>query len=99
MKVEEVELKSCLTFSNYTYKHCTPQQIINKEREMVQSFNWKINPDTLFFWLQAYVNHWDEFISNQSTFFDDLVIRFKFNDYQPEVILNSLTHPFVCFAQ
>lgn len=100
MKTEEVELKPCKAFESYTERACKEAQIAQKEKEMIYSFQWHTNPDTMCFWLDAHMSAWDAFIVKSRHF--ELVKRFKFEDnphnefYKP--VLNYLTHNFQCFS-
>lgn len=79
MKIEEVVWKSSSKFSEYTMFAFSTHQIANKEREMVLSFNWRLNPLTLSFWVDALCNQWDLYIASHCSF-PELVKRFKFLD-------------------
>ncbi len=97
MKVEEVELKSCGKFSEYTRRDFSPEQIAMKEREMVQSFCWRVNPVTMYFWLGSYCSLWDNYISQSPHC--QAFRKFKFNDDASDcLLLDWQTHPFVCFS-
>ena len=59
---------------------------------------WRSNPDTVCFWLDAFMNAWDHFIVNSRHF--EFVKRFTFYDDIRDIqILNHLTHNFCCFSQ
>lgn len=60
MKTEEIELKNGKYFAHYySANQCSAEAIARKEREMVQALRWRLNPDTLFFWLDALMDRWD----------------------------------------
>ena len=64
---------------------------------MVQSFCWRMNPVTLYFWLSSLCNVWDTYLSQSSH--QHLFKKFKSNnDVSDCVILDWQTHPFVCFS-
>lgn len=66
---------------------------------MVQSFSWRMNPDTLYFWLDTYCSQWDDFCIRYCQSYE-LIKRFKFvDDCDEEQVLNQITAPFACFSQ
>ena len=67
MKTEEIELKCGKYFAHqYSANECRAEAIARKEREMVSVLRWRLNPDTLFFWLDALMDRWDNMPEPQS---------------------------------
>ena len=61
-KMEELEPQVAPKFAKYTSDFCSAKEICSKEREVVQLLNWRLNPDTLYFWMEYYVRMWDQFV-------------------------------------
>jgi hypothetical protein len=97
MKIEEVELKTAVSFSNYTGRTYSPKQIALKEREIVFAMNWCLNPDTLYSWLNSLCDSWDSYIVSVPHKFDLSLVK-TFKKDHDNMLLNPLTHPFSCFS-
>lgn len=61
-KMEELEPQVAPKFAKYTSDFCSAKEICSKEREIVQVFNWRLNPDTLYFWVEYFTRMWDQFV-------------------------------------
>jgi cyclin E len=61
-KMEELEPQSATKFVNYTDAYCSATEICTREREILRMLSWRLNPDTLIFWLEYYVRMWDQFV-------------------------------------
>jgi cyclin E len=61
-KMEELEPQVAPKFAKYTSDFCSAKEICTKEREIVQLLNWRLNPDTLYFWMEYYIRMWDQFV-------------------------------------
>lgn len=59
--MEELEPQFVTKFSKYTLNLCTAEDICNQEKEMVKLLRWRLNPDTLYFWVDYYIRMWDQF--------------------------------------
>lgn len=97
MKSEEIELYPCRKFVDYTKGTCSNLHIVKKERQILGVLKWRINPDTLYFWLDHLMKAWDSWIEQrlpsveQCQFFR----RPSFRKHAP--ILDPITHPFAGF--
>ena len=61
MKMDEVELRRVTEFAFYTENAVSASQIAVQERQIVQTLNFNILPDTLYFWVDLLMDQWDSF--------------------------------------
>lgn len=60
-KMEELDPQIVTKFAKYTLDLCSAHEICNKEKELATLLKWKLNPDTLYFWVEYYIRMWDQF--------------------------------------
>jgi Cyclin, N-terminal domain len=73
-KMEELQPQIAPKFAKYTSDFCSAIEICRQEKEVVNLVKWRLNPDTLFFWLEYYVRSWDQFVLQQGL---DSMFSFK----------------------
>lgn len=61
-KFEEIDAHTAPRFAKFTSGCCSAMEICSKERELIKLMRWRLNPDTLNFWLEYYVRMWDQFV-------------------------------------
>lgn len=61
-KMEEMDVQIAPKFAKYTSDFCSATEICSREKEVVSLLKWRLNPDTLYFWLEYFVRAWDQFV-------------------------------------
>lgn len=61
MKVEEVDLVALGRMTN----QADVPQVLNIERKILSTLNYRLLPDTLNFWLESVIKFWDHFARNK----------------------------------
>ena len=61
-KMEELEPQAATKFAKFTADYCSATEICKREREIENILGWRLNPDTLYFWIEYYIRMWDQFV-------------------------------------
>ena len=68
MKMEETCHRSVESFVFYAGSIFTAEQTTAKEREVLVTLRWKLQPDTLNIWLDTFMSHWDLYVGLMRSF-------------------------------
>lgn len=64
-KIEEVLSPKVADFAKSTDDGYSKEQIILKEKEIMRTLRWQLNPPTAYMWASWYMSQWDIFIDSQ----------------------------------
>jgi len=94
MKIEEVDLVSLRDILRPMQANTSPifkvGEIEQMEREVVSILNFKLLPDTLYFWFEYAVKMWDLYVSHEALHqgfkvFKPQEVRKDLNSYDPKL--------------
>ena len=62
MKIEEVDIVS---MNPSAYPYSQEFTLVQYEKKIVQSLNFKLLPDPLYSWVDLLIDYWDNYLANQ----------------------------------